>query len=340
VRNLTITNDEAYGIGVNGKARRSTKDQQPKLDQIFRYSAVTDHRDVNQKREYRVLWEDGSLTWEPGSAFQEDARRAEGNENVVTKYLEKILQAAKPNKQKATRKSTTWTYQSIVDHKDDERGERSYYVAWDDGSFTWEPAAQFKQDVERAEGLEKNVVLDYEKRRQPVTGAAVPSADSRSIEHAKEFATWVEQTVALELTNADRSRADERLALAPRVPALLPWSVRSPLTAAAGRMKMHDYLLYARHWAPLHLRGFFNDNVFSILLSYFHLISRLTARTIRLSEVNQLRIVVGEVLSQLELILPATEFTILVHVLVHVPAQLAWFGPARTTWMFAFERWC
>ena len=64
----------------------------------------------------------------------------------------------------------------------------------------------------------------------------------------------------------------------------------------------------------------------------------MTARTIRLSEAATLQTVVGEVLSQLELILPATEFTILVHVLVHVPAQLAWFGPAHTTWMFAFER--
>jgi hypothetical protein len=23
---------------------------------------------------------------------------------------------------------------------------------------------------------------------------------------------------------------------------------------------------------------------------------------------------------------------------VHVPAQLAWFGPSCTTWMFSFER--
>ena len=62
------------------------------------------------------------------------------------------------------------------------------------------------------------------------------------------------------------------------------------------------------------------------------------ARSICPSEVRELKVVGAIVLSELELVLPATEFTILVHALVHVPDQLAWFGPANATWMFAFER--
>ena len=89
-------------------------------------------------------------------------------------------------------------------------------------------------------GKKQNVIPEYENRlKQP--GQKPMRTD---IDHAKDFATWVEETEALELLNADRVRADERLAIAPRVPSLLPWSVRSPLTNSAGRMKMHDYLLY------------------------------------------------------------------------------------------------
>ena len=128
------------------------------------------------------------------------------------------------------------------------------------------------------------------------------------------------------------------MSVLPRVPALLPWSVRSPLTKAAGRMKMHDYLLYAKHWAPLHLRGLLTVDVFEILVSYFGFLSHLTERSMRPSRASELNVEAAVVLSELELVLPATEFSILVHALVHVPSQLAWFGPARTTWMFSFER--
>jgi hypothetical protein len=62
------------------------------------------------------------------------------------------------------------------------------------------------------------------------------------------------------------------------------------------------------------------------------------ARSMTTNEASALEKTAGVVLSELELVLPVTEFTILVHALVHVPAQLAWFGPACTTWMFSFER--
>ena len=58
-----------------------------------------------------------------------------------------------------------------------------------------------------------------------------------TVSYAKQFATWVEITQSLEISKPDRVRADERMATLPRVPSLLPWSVRSPLTTAAGRMK-------------------------------------------------------------------------------------------------------
>jgi hypothetical protein len=348
VRNLTISNGAAYEALPNRKARRTKKDKQSdQRNKVFEYSAVVDHRDKTSKREYRVLWADGSLTWEQAEPFLDDVQQAEGKCNVVTKYLEQLPAEAGARGLRTRRVQNTlssadsWPYKAVIGHRNDISGARSeYHVAWLDGSFTWEPVSRFLPDVEQCEGKGANVITEYETQIKKVrTLAQTPSIQTSSIEQAKRLATWVEQTETLEMTSANRVRADERLATAPRVPSLLPWSVRSPLTSSAGRMKMHDYLLYARHWAPLHLRGFFKENVAAILISYFQLISRMTDRVIRMQEVTQLRSDVGEVLSQLELILPATEFTILVHVLVHIPDQLAWFGPAHTTWMFGFERW-
>ena len=351
IRNLSLSNDEAFGIKAKGKAPRRRGGETSRLEQktmdLYRYTAVTSHRDVNGKRQYRVLWADASLSWEPAESFTLCATHSEGPNNVVAVYEQELVKQQKREKATARRGRhrgvDTYRYSGIRAHCDDVTGARSTYeVVWSDDTTSWEPVSTFTEDVERCEGTEDNVILAYEKSvlqaardERAKEAARVPSVSS-----AKEFATWVEQTQALEMSPADRARADERLANLPRVPSLLPWSVRSPLTTAAGRMKMHDYLLYGKYWAPLHLRGFFKGDVYRILVNYFTFLSRLTARSIRPSEVAELKVVAGVVLSELELVLPVTEFTILVHVLLHIPAQLSWFGPANTTWMFSFERFC
>ena len=43
-------------------------------------------------------------------------------------------------------------------------------------------------------------------------------------------------------------------------------------------------------------------------------------------------------LSELEMILPKTEFSILIHTPGHFPAQLRWLGPSQNVWMLLFER--
>ena len=103
-------------------------------------------------------------------------------------------------------------------------------------------------------------------------------------------------------------------------------------------MKMHDSLIWCEHWAVFQLSGFLSPEGERILFRYFDFLRRLVAREIRQSEASELERLSSLVLSELELLLSATEFTILVHVLLHVPAQLKWFGPAKNTWMFMFER--
>jgi hypothetical protein len=55
-----------------------------------------------------------------------------------------------------------WEYTSIIDHRDDEHGERElYHVRWPRELETWEPAVKFTADVERCEGP-INTVTMYE----------------------------------------------------------------------------------------------------------------------------------------------------------------------------------
>jgi len=151
IRNLSITNDTAYGIKISGKARRGKPSgQRPKLDQVFSYTAVTEHRDIGGKRQYKILWGDGALSWEPADSFQEDALRSEGKQNAVTKYLQTLSATASARPQERT---ATWQYTAIVDHKDDHLGARAHYqVQWGDDGYSWEPVSQFTVDVEKCEG--------------------------------------------------------------------------------------------------------------------------------------------------------------------------------------------
>lgn len=351
VRNLQLTNDESFGVAAVGKAKRQTAivSQQKTIEQFYQYTAVIGHKDVGGVRvQYQVLWADSSVTWVDANNFTRDVGRSEaGSTNVITRYEKELALKVKRANSKARvsshRAGDVWKYEDIRDHRDREvcgKMVRSEYeVVWNNGQTSWEPVTEFREDVERCEGKKSNVITEYEARvRQAQRDEKARRIKKPTILDAREFATWVETTQALEIDKSDRVRADERMAVLPRVPSLLPWSVRSPLTTAAGRMKMHDCLLYAKHWAPIHLRGLLKDEPYNILVAYFDFLSRLMARTMTAHEASALEADAGVVLSELELVLPVTEFTILVHALVHIPKQLAWFGPACTTWMFSYER--
>jgi hypothetical protein len=164
------------------------------------------------------------------------------------------------------------------------------------------------------------------------------NADMMNELERESVLTFVKQTLPFDVSSSHRVSADERLASQPRVPSLLPWTVRAPLTQAAGRMRMHDSLLYLAHWAPLHLSSLLTPEPRRILIQFFTLLKRLNAREVRLSRINDLRTAAAVALSELELVFPLTEFPITMHLVLHIPNQLQWFGPSNNTWMFMFER--
>jgi hypothetical protein len=331
-RVLTLTNKarSALGLDLTGKAQRSEvkepsraakKPKQRETAELHHYLAVTGERRTSVVGlQYKVLWADGSLTWEPASEFTKSVYASEGlTSNVITKYEQ---QRAPSQRKRHAQQAETYAYRDVLNHKDVQGKRSQYEVWWEDGTTSWEPVTQFLRDATRAEGSD-NVVSRYEARKKR--------------ERAQDFASWVEKLNDFVVSETEQIEADSVFTNIPVVPSLLPWSVRAPLTGAAGRMKMHDYILWCERWAGFHLRGRFDHENRRLLVAYYRYMGRLVSRKITARDIAALKTERG-VLAELELALPPTEFTILVHVLVHVPEQLEWFGPAPTTWMFLYER--
>ena len=243
-----------------------------------------------------------------------------------------------PRRQAAT--AETFSYVRILDHEDDETsGERAQYrVLWSDGSTTWVSLETLREDVELGEGQWDNAITRYEARLVSSSPRASPRPsliDSR--DPAVEFSVWVDRTKQLALSEKRQERADASLSAIPHSSSILPWSCKAPFTSHQ-RMKMHDYILWVEHWAPYHLRGQFDVETNRILCAFYDFLRRLVARSIRPSEIHALEELAPIVLSELELVLPPTQWHILLHMIVHLPEQMSWFGPCSSNWMFLYER--
>ncbi|CAL9006046.1 unnamed protein product [Prunus brigantina] len=73
-----------------------------------------------------------------------------------------------------------------------------------------------------------------------------------------------------------------------------------------------------------------------MLLSRFF--SQLTAKTLRKTNINQLRHDIVQVLCKFEMIFPPAFFTSMIHVMVHLPEEALLAGPVHYRWMYPIER--
>ena len=98
VRNLTLTNDESFGVKGTGKAmRQSATVQQKTIAQFYTYTSIVGHKDAGGVRtQFQVLWSDSSLTWEDAKTFERDVVRAEGpRNNVIVNYEKELAKRAR-----------------------------------------------------------------------------------------------------------------------------------------------------------------------------------------------------------------------------------------------------
>ncbi|BBH02706.1 transposable element gene [Prunus dulcis] len=69
-----------------------------------------------------------------------------------------------------------------------------------------------------------------------------------------------------------------------------------------------------------------------------HIFSQLTAKTLRKTDILQLRHDIVQVLCKFEMIFPPAFFTSMMHVMVHLPEEALLAGPVNYRWMYPIER--
>ncbi|CAL9017846.1 unnamed protein product [Prunus brigantina] len=65
--------------------------------------------------------------------------------------------------------------------------------------------------------------------------------------------------------------------------------------------------------------------------------SQLTAKTLRKTDIHQLRHDIVQVLCKFEMIFPPAFFTSMIHVMVHLPEEALLAGPVNYRWMYPIE---
>ncbi|CAL8175742.1 unnamed protein product [Prunus armeniaca] len=103
-------------------------------------------------------------------------------------------------------------------------------------------------------------------------------------------------------------------------------------------LKSHDCHVFIQRLLPVSIRHLLPEDVVKpiILLSIFF--SQLTAKTLRKTDMFQLRHDIVQVLCKFETIFPPAFFTGMMHVMVHLPEEALLAGPVNYCWMYPIER--
>jgi len=93
------------------------------------------------------------------------------------------------------------------------------------------------------------------------------------------------------------------------------------------------------HLGPYLFADAFDDpNMQTCLLDMFAILRELASRRVAANSLDQLELRIAVWLSTAELVLPATEMAIVLHLMVHLPAEIRRWGPVKEYWMYSVER--
>ena len=115
-------------------------------------------------------------------------------------------------------------------------------------------------------------------------------------------------------------------------------SAMSPFTRT-GEMTAHDWVVFTRVYGPWLLSQNYTGPTLGVLLSLLSLLKLCLSATITPGLMAQVHAEVQQLSNWFTLLLPSTEKAIVFHLLAfHIPATIAFWGPARGHWCFPFER--
>lgn len=103
-------------------------------------------------------------------------------------------------------------------------------------------------------------------------------------------------------------------------------------------MKSHDFHIFIQRILPLAIRGCLTKEVRQVLIELSDFFKKLCCRTQYLHVLEEQERNIAVILCKLERIFPPSFFDIMLHLLVHLPAETKIVGPPQYRWMFPFER--
>ncbi|CAL8163094.1 unnamed protein product [Prunus armeniaca] len=103
-------------------------------------------------------------------------------------------------------------------------------------------------------------------------------------------------------------------------------------------LKSHDCHVFMQRLLPVGIRYLLPEDVVKPIILLSRFFSQLTAKTLRKTDMFQLRHDIVQVLCKFEMIFPPTFFTSMMHVMVHLPEEALLAGPVNYRWMYPIER--
>ncbi|XP_057771556.1 uncharacterized protein LOC130992829 [Salvia miltiorrhiza] len=105
-----------------------------------------------------------------------------------------------------------------------------------------------------------------------------------------------------------------------------------------GGMKTHDCHVLLQKILPAAILPFLEKKIRVALIEVSQFFQKLCAKTLYVSELEDMKNGIVILLCKLEKIFPPAFFTIMVHLCVHLPEQALLGGPVNMRWMFGIER--
>ncbi|KAI5335235.1 hypothetical protein L3X38_025368 [Prunus dulcis] len=103
-------------------------------------------------------------------------------------------------------------------------------------------------------------------------------------------------------------------------------------------LKSHDCHVFMQRLLPVGIRHLLPEDVVKPIMLLSRFFSQLTAKTLRRTDMFQLRHDIVQVLCKFEMIFPPAFFTSMMHVMVHLPEEALLTGPVNYRWMYPIER--
>ncbi|KAI5335221.1 hypothetical protein L3X38_025354 [Prunus dulcis] len=103
-------------------------------------------------------------------------------------------------------------------------------------------------------------------------------------------------------------------------------------------LKSHDCHVFMQRLLPVGIRHLLPEDVVKPIMLLCRFFSQLTAKTLRRTDMFQLRHEIVQVLCKFEMIFPPAFFTSMMHVMVHLPEEALLAGPVNYCWMYPIER--